>query len=165
MEVQIVKIEREERHVLENLFCYYAYDMSEYMKWNPAEDGTFGGYDVSKFDPYWIRDDHVPYFIKVDNQLAGFVLIRRYPSDFTRYDVAQFFVLSQFKGQGVGKCVLAQVVRAFSGKWQIRILLENSGALSFWKSAVSNIVDEDYELSKADDVDLVMYFIHFETTS
>ncbi|WP_019276149.1 GNAT family N-acetyltransferase [Vibrio coralliilyticus] len=165
MEVQIVKIEREERHVLENLFCYYVYDMSEYMKWNPAEYGTFGGYDVSKFDPYWNRDDHVPCFIKVDNELAGFVLIRRYPSDLTRYDVAQFFVLSQFKGQDVGKCVLAQVVRAFSGKWQIRILLENSGALSFWKSAVSNIVDEDYELSKADDVDLVMYFIHFETTS
>ena len=99
MEVQLVKIEREERHVLENLFCYYVYDMSEYMKWNPAEDGTFGGYDVSKFDPYWIRDDHVPYFIKVDNQLAGFVLIRRYPSDFTRYDVAQFFVLRKFKAK------------------------------------------------------------------
>ena len=64
MEVQLVKIEREERHVLENLFCYYVYDMSEYMKWNPGEDGTFGGYDVSKFDPYWNRDDYVPCFIK-----------------------------------------------------------------------------------------------------
>ncbi|EJG1735715.1 GNAT family N-acetyltransferase [Vibrio parahaemolyticus] len=165
MEVQLVKIEREERHVLENLFCYYIYDMSEYMKWNPAKDGTFGGYDVSKFDPYWNRDDHIPYFIKVNNELAGFVLIRRYPSDLTLYDVAQFFVLRKFKGQGVGKLVLAQVVKAFPGKWQIRILLENSGALSFWKSAVSNIVGEDYTLSKASDVDLVMFFIHFEAAS
>ncbi|WP_318434964.1 GNAT family N-acetyltransferase [Photobacterium leiognathi] len=165
MEVQLVKIEREERHVLENLFCYYVYDMSEYMKWNLAKDGTFRGYDVSKFNPYWNRDDHIPYFIKVNNELAGFVLIRRYPSDLTLYDVDQFFVLRKFKGQGVGKLVLAQVVKAFLGKWQIRILLENSGALSFWKSAVSNIVGEDYTLSKANDVDLVMFFIHFEAAS
>lgn len=67
------------------------------MKWNPAEYGTFGGYDVSKFDPYWNRDDHVPCFIKVDNELAGFVLIRSYPSDLTRYDVAQFLCLVSLK--------------------------------------------------------------------
>lgn len=165
MEVQLVKIKREERHVLENLFCYYVYDMSEYMKWNPDKDGTFGGYDVSKFNPYWELDDHIPYFIKVNNELAGFVLIRRYPSDLTLYDIAQFFVLRKFKGQGVGKDILKQIVKAFPGKWQIRVLLENSGALSFWKSAVSSIVGEDYRLSKANDVDLLMFFIHFETAS
>ncbi|BCG18081.1 hypothetical protein HLBS07_19330 [Vibrio alginolyticus] len=43
MDVQLVKIKREERQVLENLFFYYVYDMSEYMKWNPDKNGTFGG--------------------------------------------------------------------------------------------------------------------------
>ncbi|MDA0119177.1 GNAT family N-acetyltransferase [Vibrio sp. T11.5] len=165
MEVQLVKIKPEERYVLENLFCYYVYDMSEYMKWNPTKDGHFDGYDVSKFDPYWERDDHTPYFIKVNNEMAGFVLVRRYPSDPKRYDIEQFFVLRKFKGQGVGRGVLAQVVKAYPGKWQIRILQENSGALSFWKSAVSRIVGENYTLSKANDVDLVMLFIQFETPS
>ncbi len=163
MEVQLVKIKLEERHILENLFSYYVYDMSEYMKWNPDQDGTFAGYDTSKFDLYWQQDDHIPYFIKVNNELAGFVLIRRYPSDSTLYDIAQFFVLRKFKGQGVGKDVLAQVVNAFPGRWQVRVLLENTGALSFWKSAVRNIVGEDYRLSKAMDVDLLMFFIYFET--
>ncbi len=92
-------------------------------------------------------------------------MIRRYPSDLSLFDIAQFFVLRKFKGQGVGKIVLSQVVKAFPGKWQIRVLLENSGALSFWKSAVSNIVGEDYSLSQANDVDLLMFFIHFETAS
>lgn len=162
MEVQLVQIKREERHILENLFCYYVYDMSEYMKWNPDKDGTFGGYDVSKFDPYWERNDHTPYFIMVNNELAGFVLIRHYPGDLSLYDVAQFFVLRKFKGRGVGKDVLKQLINTFPGQWQIRVLLENSGALSFWKSAVSNIVGENYRLSKAKDVDLLMFFIHFE---
>ncbi len=162
MVVRLIQIKREERKILENLFFYYIYDMSEYMKWNPDHEGKFS-YDPSSFDLYWQQKYHIPYFIYVDAELAGFVLVRRYPSDLSTYDVAQFFVLRKFKGQGVGKKALAQVVKAFPGKWQIRILLENSGALCFWKSAVSNIVGENYRVSKASDVDLVMFFIHFKT--
>ncbi|QMV15549.1 GNAT family N-acetyltransferase [Vibrio spartinae] len=162
MEVQLTKIKKEQRKILENLFFYYIYDMSEYMKWNPDQDGKFS-YNPSMFDPYWEQKDHVPYFIEADGELAGFVLIRCYPSDPSRYDVAQFFVLRKFKGQGIGKQALAQIVKAFPGKWQIRVLLENSGALSFWQSAVSDIVGGRYQLSQANDVDLLMHFIHFET--
>ncbi|WP_447527580.1 GNAT family N-acetyltransferase [Vreelandella sp. TE19] len=164
MEIQLIKIKEQERKVLENLFSYYIYDMTEYMKWNPDHEGKFS-YDVSKFDVYWEQEDCIPYFIYVGSELAGFVLIRRYPGDLSIYDVAQFFVLRKFKGQGIGKNIFSQVVKAFPGKWQVRILLENSGALSFWESAVSNVVGEGYSLSQAKDVDLLMFFIHFETAS
>lgn len=90
-------------------------------------------------------------------------MIRRYPSDPSRYDVAQFLSCVNLKVRGVGRQALAQVVRAFPGKWQIRVLLENSGALSFWQSAVSDIVGERYQLFQANDVDLLMHFIYFET--
>ena len=69
------------------------------------------------------------------------------------------------RSEGLVKLILEKVVKAFSGKWQIQILLENSGALSFWPSAVSNIVGEDYRLSKANNLNIVMLFIHFETVS
>lgn len=101
MVVRLIQIKREERKILENLFFYYIYDMSEYMKWNPDHEGKFS-YDPSSFDLYWQQKDHIPYFIYVDTELAGFVLVRRYPSDLSTYDVAQFFVLRKFKGQGVG---------------------------------------------------------------
>ena len=161
MEVQLVEIKEQERKILENLFSYYIYDMTEYMKWNPDHEGKFS-YDPSQFDVYWELEDHIPYFIYAESELAGFVLVRRYPHDLSTYDVAQFFVLRKFKGQGVGKEALTKVVHILPGKWQIRVLLENSGALSFWKSAVSNIVGEKYSVSKANDVDLLMFFIHFE---
>ena len=96
-------------------------------------------------------------------ELAGFVLVRRYPSDLSSYDIEQFFVLRKFKGQGVCKEALAQVVSVFTGKWQIRVLLENSAALYFWKSAVSRIVGDKFRVTKANDVDLLMFFIHFES--
>lgn len=164
MTVQLIKIEEQERKILENLFSYYIYDMTEYMKWNPDHEGKFT-YDYSKLDVYWELDDHIPYFIYVDSELAGFVLVRRYPSDLSIYDIAQFFVLRKFKGQGVGKAAAAKVISIFPGKWQIRVLLENAAALSFWKSAIFNIVGNEYRLSKSNDVDLLMFFIHFETAS
>lgn len=161
MEVSLIEIKLASRHVLENLFPYYIYDMSEYMGWAPSESGVFT-YNSHSFDIYWKRSDHVPFFIYVGEELAGFVLVRKYPQNESVYDIAQFFVLRKFKGKGVGKKSLALVVSLFPGKWQIRVLIENNGALSFWKSAVSNLVGDNYEQAKNMDVDLLMYFLSFE---
>ncbi len=161
MEVSLKEIRLESRHVLENLFPYYIYDMSEYMGWTPNESGLFT-YNSDSFDVYWEKSDHVPYFIYFGEELAGFVLVRKYPENDSVYDIAQFFVLRKFKGKGVGKRSLELVVRLFPGKWQIRVLIENGGALNFWKSAVSNIVGDNYEQSKSIDFDLLMHFLSFE---
>lgn len=161
MKISLKEIKQESRHVLENIFQYYIYDMSEYMEWSPNEEGKFA-YNPSSLDAYWEADDHIPYFIYVGAELAGFALIRRYPSDTSTYDVAQFFVLRKFKGKGVGKKALALIVKSFPGQWQIRVLIENVAALNFWQSAVSNIVGDDYTLSKDLDVDLLMHFIRFK---
>ncbi len=161
MQISLKEIDKESRHILENLFPFYIYDMSEYMEWSPNEEGTFT-FNSSSLDAYWQADDHIPYFIYVGVELAGFALVRRYPPDTSTYDIEQFFVLRKFKGKGIGKQALAHIVNAFPGQWQIRVLMENTGALNFWQSAVSGIVGDAYTLSKDIDVDLLMHFIRFE---
>lgn len=71
MDVQLIEIQREKRNILENLFFYYLYDMSEYMGWNPDPTGKFA-YNASILDPFWQQKDHIPYFIYVNNELAVF---------------------------------------------------------------------------------------------
>lgn len=159
--VALKEIEHQSCNVLENLFQYYLYDMSEFMGLSPNNNGQYS-FNFSQLDPYWARSDHFPYFIYVDSELAGFALVRKYPSDTSTYDIEQFFVLSKFKGRGVGKKTLELIAKKFPAKWQIRILVENIGGLSFWKSAVSNIVGSNYTLSKDLDIDLMMHFIRFE---
>jgi len=161
MDVSLQKIKLESRHLLENLFPYYIYDMSEYMGWKPNESGLFT-FNSASLDIYWLKSDHAPYFIYVGEELAGFVLVRNYPENETVYDIAQFFVLRKFKGQGIGKKSLQLIVTLFPGEWQIRVLIENSGALAFWKSAVANIVGDNYQQCKAMDFDLLMHFLSFE---
>ena len=66
MEVSLVKINAGSRHVLENLFPYYIYDMSEYMGWSPNDNGDFS-FNKSNLDVYWERVDHAPYFTLIMN--------------------------------------------------------------------------------------------------
>lgn len=163
MKVTLIKIDYKSRTVLENLFPYYIYDMSEFMGWEPTKEGHYDTYDSSKLDVYWDSDDHVPYFIMADDELAGFVLIRKYPESLSIYDISQYFILRKFKRQGVGKQALKQIVKLYPGQWQIRVLLENTGALKFWLPTVSDVVGEQYQLEEDIDVDLKMNFIRFKT--
>ncbi|WP_242610814.1 GNAT family N-acetyltransferase [Photobacterium profundum] len=164
MDVSLVTIDKDDRNVLENLFHYYIYEMSDFLALSPNQDGHFG-YNKSQFDIYWKSECHLPYFIYVDQELAGFVLIRKYPSDPSINDIEQFFVLRKFNGKGVGKRAFKLVTQLISGNWQIRVLIENSRALHFWESSVSNIVGQNYTQSKSIDIDLLMFFIQFEVAS
>lgn len=162
MNVSLQKVDMSARAVLENLFQYYIYDMSEFTGWPPANSGLYT-FNSTSLDRYWQLTDHVPYFIYADNELAGFVLIRPYPGKLDVLDVEQFFVLRKFKGQGVGKDALAAVLAIHPGQWQIRVLKENSAAFRFWHSAVGRIVGSNYFCTMDIDIDLEMHFIRFHT--
>ncbi len=64
----------------------------------------------------WQQEDHSPYFIHVDGELADFVLVRKYSPECIIYDIEQFFVLPKFKGIGVGKQALKLVIAQFEGQ-------------------------------------------------
>ncbi|WP_317982737.1 hypothetical protein [Vibrio penaeicida] len=49
----------------------------------------------------------------------------------------------------------------YPGEWQIRVLIENLGALSFWEAAITNAIGRKYTLEKDIDVDKEMHFIRF----
>lgn len=162
MNINLKKIEVSSRYILENLFTYYIYDMSQYMGWDPNSDGQYT-FIPSTLDSYWLDRNYVAYFIYVDDALAGFALIRPYPTRPDRLDVEQFFVLRKYKGQGIGKKAFEEILNIHPGKWQIRVLKENEPALAFWKSVVNHRVGENFEVCIDIDIDLEMHFIRFDT--
>ncbi|WP_028025326.1 GNAT family N-acetyltransferase [Enterovibrio calviensis] len=161
MEVSLRRIESKSRYILENLFPYYVYDMSECMHLSPNQNGLYS-FDSDTLNPYWTHSDHVPYFINVGSELAGFALVRKYPANREFFDIDQFFVLRKFKGQGVGKKAFQALLENHSGQWQIRVLKENKAALRFWQSAVNHSVGNRYEATLDIDIDLEMHFIRFQ---
>ena len=149
-----------QKGVLENLFSYYVYDMSEFLGLSITDNGLFT-FDKNSLTAYWHQNDHKPYFIYVENEIAGFVLLRRYPECKSIWDIEQYFVLKKFKGQGVGKRAFQQLTEKYPGQWQVRILKENKMAIKFWLATIESIVKTDYHSELAIDVDLEMHFIRF----
>ncbi len=160
MNVELVVAKISDREKIDNLFHYYVYDMSEFMGWAPTVTGKYK-VNASQLDVYWQRSDHYPFLIYCDGELAGFSLLRRYPSDRRLFDIGQFFVLRKFKGTGVGKKAFKLSIGKFPGRWLTRVLNENTAAFNFWQSVISDLTGGSFQITEEVDIDLKMTFIRY----
>lgn len=160
MKIEIIKADSSE--IIKNLFQYYIYDMSEYTKFNSNIDGTFTvDESIVNLNVYWTAQDHYPYLVMVDDEIAGFSLIRKYPFDTDYFDVGQFFILRKFKNMGVGKKAFELSVRKHPGKWITRVLTNNTGAYKFWEKVISEISTESVEIKKEMYMEKEMIFFNY----
>lgn len=132
-------IAKEQAFVLENLFQLYAHDFSEHV---PLDLNAIGRFDVSVGERWWTEGHH-PYFIRSDDQLCGFALVRK-GSPFTGapnvMDVAEFFVVRGARRKHIGQAAAHALFKAFPGRWQIRVRQTNAAALTFWSRAIEQWV-------------------------
>ncbi|TVZ41262.1 putative acetyltransferase [Alteromonadaceae bacterium 2753L.S.0a.02] len=164
MKVSLQIIEPHSRPILENLFQYYMYDLEEFVMRGLEPDGRYS-YDFSLHDVYWQSEQHTPYFILQHGNLVGFALVRMQQGyePTLCYDMEQYFVLRSYRKLGVGKSAFHQIATLHPGTWQIRVLPNSRGALSFWLAAVREVVDGECRLSQEDDHNHLMNFIRFTT--
>lgn len=146
MNVQLRPIAQHEQGIFLNIYQFYIFDMSRFFEKHLAPNGLFD-FDTTQFDLYWNSDKHWPYFITVDNRIAGFCLVRWYPEALAvepstsgqRYDIEQFFVLNHYKHQGVGAQAFKLAINLHPGDWLIRVLAANTPALKFWQRSITAI--------------------------
>lgn len=148
MEVKNIELKiAKDSKIIENLFQYYIYDMSEYAGFSPNPDGTYSVPDsVTGLSNYWKLPNHFPYYIYANGELAGFSLIRNYPGREKFFDIGQFYVLRKFKGQGVGKKAFELSVKKHPGEWITRVLPNNTGAFKFWTKAINSISETSSQI-------------------
>ncbi|WP_028975071.1 GNAT family N-acetyltransferase [Spirochaeta cellobiosiphila] len=164
MKLELIPAPHDE--IIQNLFPYYVYDMSEYAGFSPDEKGSFAvAKEVSRLDEYWTKEKHYPYHIMVDGEIAGFVLIRPYPDREEYNDIGQFFVLRKFKHKGVGREAFIQVVHKHPGKWITRVLPNNKGAYEFWTKVITQETQGSYSIKREVYGDKPMDFIYYHTES
>ncbi len=85
---------------------------------------------------FWKNDGITPYFIKIDNSIVGFLLLLlerpflKKENDFCMNDI---FILNQYRGKGIGKQVIENLLEEKRGQYFVIELLKNVPAVSFWK--------------------------------
>jgi predicted acetyltransferase len=149
MNIEIDPVKKEEKEILRNLLEKYSYEFSQ---WEDNDVNAIGLYGYNYLDNYWQDENRFPYFIKVNNKLAGFVLVNDYnETDVkTDYAIAEFCILYKYRRKGIGKYVAKYIFNKHLGKWQIRYHPKNVISKDFWNKIINEITNGNYKIINND---------------
>jgi predicted acetyltransferase len=143
--IEITHATVNERPILRHLMELYQYDFSEF---DNADLGPLGLFDYPYLDHYWVEPERTPFLVRVDGNLAGFVLVARYNYLTGQKDtwvMAEFFIMRKYRRQGIGENVARQVFDKFPGAWQVGQIYENQTAIVFWRRVINRYSQGDFQ--------------------
>jgi len=145
--IEVLEAGEEWAQAIFNMGRIYVYDMSEYMdgidNWRFPDGGQ---YELDDYFPeYWRDDARWPFIVKVDGELAGFVLVNTVGAFAeTDYNIAEFFIHRKKRRQGVGEAVARNIFERFEGQWEVARMPRNTPAIGFWDRVVADYSDGNF---------------------
>lgn len=150
MTIELCPASRHDEPVLQRLLELYSHELSDVADLPIGPDGLYGYRPLPK---YWTEPERHPYLLRVDDELAGFVLVRQ-GSEVTGatdvWDMAEFFVLRRHRRHGLGVAAAHAAWQRHPGRWEIRVMEHNTAALGFWQRAVETYLHAPVEPASVD---------------
>lgn len=147
MKIDIYEAPLDMMPVIQNMARFYAYDLSkscgfyDLFDWSFPENGLYEAIDLSK---YW-KPDHFPFYIKVDDELAGFALIDKTgTTPDVDWNMGQFFIVGKYQGKGIGHQVAVEIFSQFPGVWEVTQMPDNIPAIEFWKKVIADFTNNKF---------------------
>ncbi|MEK3994869.1 GNAT family N-acetyltransferase [Psychrobacillus sp. FSL K6-2365] len=161
MNIILKEVLETEKIILRNFYSLYLHDLSKYTSLiDIGEDGCF---EYEEIDEFWETEGLSPYFIILDKNIIGFILLLERPFLKKDYDfgVNDLFILNKYKGMGLGRQAIRELFQVKKGNYFVIELMENSPAVSFWKRIYSemNIQFEETQNVVDDEQCLIQTFI------
>ncbi|MDQ0271430.1 GNAT family N-acetyltransferase [Cytobacillus purgationiresistens] len=148
MYITLQKAEEDKKTILRNLYSFYLHDLSRYSSnLDVNEEGFFDFEDLNFF---WSHQGITPYFIKMEEEIIGFLLLLERPflkkeNDFIINDI---FILNKYKGKGLASMALKKLFDEKNGQYGVVELQRNLPAISFWKKIYREMKIEYIEKSQ-----------------
>ena len=132
--------------IIQNMWLYYIYDMGrECRLMKDWECPATPGFVPDDLTPYFEEPEREAFLIKIEDELAGFVLLRQTGSSLNiHWDMSEFFILAKFQGKGVGSQIAQAIWNTHPGHWEVSVFLENKSALGFWRKVISAYTGKAY---------------------
>lgn len=135
MNIEIRSVEIKEKEILRKMLEEYEREIS------PESNGEY-----KYFDSYWENDNRWPFFIIVDKEIAGFVLVNEHCLVNTgAKNMSEFYIKKEYRKQRIGLQAAFIVFDKFLGKWEVREIIENPKAHEFWLKVIDEYTDGKYE--------------------
>lgn len=148
MKIDIKKINSSDKEVLVNLFQLYMHDITKWLHMDVNKHGLF---EYNEIDLYFLNDkNRKAYFIMVDNNIAGFVLIDKefliLEKSKNTYNISEFFILNGYKRKGIGKIIAKKIFDKHQGKWEVRPVPKSKEAYDFWINVIKKYTNDNYKI-------------------
>ena len=124
---------------IQKLWPFYVYDLGRECRdvkgWEWPTDPDFVSDDLT---PYFKDAEKKAFLIKVNDELAGFVLLNQATEDATNtWNMGEFFIIAKFQGVGIATRVAKQIWNMHPGMWEVSVIPNNKSALRFWGKSIS----------------------------
>jgi predicted acetyltransferase len=97
-----------------------------------------------------------------DERPVGFACVGLRPFKYmpaeAELTIAEFFVIHALRGESVGRRALELLLASYSGRWQLRVLHDNTRALRFWSRALPQASAREVR-SRSEHGDVVFRFV------
>ena len=137
----------DETLILLDLWQLYMTDLATYRDSVIQADGR---YRDDRLRTYLAYDEHWSFLIRNRGEIVGFALIRK--SKPGTHVIGEFFIKSEFRGSGIGRCAVAEILPRFAGNWEIPFQEENVKAANFWRRTITELGCETTETNLLNDV-------------
>lgn len=121
----------------------YQYDFAEIEGDDCNPEGLF---EYKYFDCYWEEGNRHPFLIRYKNEIAGFALVNDFSelNETNIHSMAEFFILRNYRKQGIGLLASIEIMKKISGKWEISQTYKNHVAQAFWLKVVQNLAEDNF---------------------
>ena len=137
----------DETDLLRDLWQLYMQDLALFRNLIVENNGR---YRDDRLRTYLAYEEHWPFVIRCNGEVAGFALVRKSKPD--THVVGEFFITPEFRRNGVGAAATDLILQKFKGSWEIPFQRENPAAVSFWRETISKLGYEATESNLLQDV-------------
>jgi len=149
MIVELIHVKINDKLTLKSLLELYDSEPNDYEE---DDEGEQEPYEYKYLEHYFKEKDWLAYFIMVDDDYAGFVMINPMPevSDIlTDYSLSEFFVIPKYRRCGVGKLAVYKILDMYKGKWQLTRDPRDKNSVPFWNKVINEYTNGDFNVKKS----------------
>lgn len=140
MNIELVRVTKEEYPKLENIFQLYLHELSAYFKADFNNETCKYEYDLIK---YLDNDNNISYFIKEDNNICGFLLIDIIENN--TYEISETFIINNYKKRHLGTKAVTRIFNMYKGDWIIKTVPNSPVAEPFWTKVIEKYTNNNYK--------------------
>lgn len=158
---QIVSVKNVDTGPFFHLQQLYEFEFSPITKSQIDENGL---YDYKSLQASWNNHSYDAYLFMYDKKPVGFCVVNlnsQMNQDPGTKDIAEFFIMPNFRNKNFGEKLAHQIFDQYVGKWEVRQLIEAVQARKFWLKTIKNYTKCNFEENIEEDKNGCFYVQRF----